>query len=236
MGADSLETLERLSHSSPLISNDWLIHGSRSLDLLLQCGTTLLGEVSWIRLTPDVTWDHTLPSSPLPYLLSSFLWKVLPAPRSMPSVRHVHPNPLSVSNSREPESRQISTNSQMKRNKIFTWSKPSQCLAQKGPISANDKSQSLAMVNSLPDITSHPIYIVLWPSEQIVSLKDVSLYTSWSFALFLSSRVIWATPDTTFISYANNKAVILLLPRCSFHWRNIPSQADTTAPPSHSPL
>lgn len=202
MGADSPETLERLSHSSPLISNDWLIQVSRSLDLLLQFGTTLLGEVFWIRLTLDVTWDHTLPSSPLPYLLSSFLWRVpprRPPPRSMPSVRHVHPNPFSVSNSRETESRQISTNSQMKRNKIFTWSKPSQCLAQKGPISANDKSQSLAMVNSLPDITSHPIYIVLWPSEQIVSLRDVSLYTSWSFALFLSSRVIWATPDTTFI-------------------------------------
>ena len=79
MGADSPETLERLSHSSPLISNDWLIQVSRSLDLLLQFGTTLLGEVFWIRLTLDVTWDHTLPSSPLPYLLSSFLWRVPPA-------------------------------------------------------------------------------------------------------------------------------------------------------------
>ena len=59
MGADSPETLERLSHSSPLISNDWLIQGSRSLDLLLQCGTTLLGEVSWIRLTLDITWEIT---------------------------------------------------------------------------------------------------------------------------------------------------------------------------------
>ena len=201
MGTDSPETLERLSHPSPLTSNDWLIQGSRNLDLLLQCGTTLLGEVPGIRLMLDVTWDHMVPGSLLPYSLSSFLWRVVFvfSLRNMPSVHHVHPNPFSVSDSRELESRQISTNSQMKRNKIFIWSNPSQYLAQKGPISANDKSQSLAMVNLLPDITSHPIYIVLWPLEQIDSLKDVSLYSSRSFALCLSSRVIWATPDTTFI-------------------------------------
>lgn len=176
MEADSPETLVRLSHPSPLIFNDWLIQESRSPDLLLQAGTTLLCELySRPALNQNKPWCHLrshcclvlpFPLLPFPHSLGDIFLQ------SIPSIHHVHPNPFSVSDSKEPELRQILTDNQMKRTKIFTWNNPSQCLACKCPISANDDTwHSLAMVNSLSDITSNSIYIVLCQKKYFPLVK-----------------------------------------------------------------
>ena len=113
MEADSPETLGRLTHPSPLTFNDWLIQESWSPDLLLQVGTTLLCELySRSALNQNKSWCHlrshcclVLPFPVLPYphsLGDIFL-------QSIPSIHHVHPNPFSVSDSKEPELRQILT-------------------------------------------------------------------------------------------------------------------------------